>query len=178
MELSSTSTRCVNLHKDDKIFCFFFQLTHTHRNKKRIVSNTEENNDRFFWFFFFLFSDRFNSLSLPDFFLFVCLNVWAWLPKTAPPPISLSTQQINQPKFEKKKKNKIVIYKKRWWFHNHSVSDLCDMMDGKENENKIKNKFKKKKKVKFFFFEFEFSGVGVKVIKGTSVLCVCYIFVF
>jgi hypothetical protein len=75
MELSSTSTRCVNLHKDDKIFCFFFQLTHTHRNKKRIVSNTEENNDRFFWFFFFLFSDRFNSLSLPDFFLFVCLNV-------------------------------------------------------------------------------------------------------
>lgn len=112
MELSSTSTRCVNLHKDDKIFCFFFS-SHTHTETKKELCQTQKKITIVSFGFFSFCSRTVSTLSPISFYIcvFECLSV---TPENSSPPISLSTQQINQPKFEKKKtKNKIVIYKKR-----------------------------------------------------------------
>ena len=89
-----------------KMIHYFVFSAHTHTETKKELCQTQKKITVVSFFFFLFFLGPF-QLSLPDFFLFVCLNVWAWLPKTAP-PISLSTQQTNQPK---KTKTKLLFIK-------------------------------------------------------------------
>lgn len=77
MELSSTSTRCVNLHKDDKFFLFFFSSSHTHTETKKELCQTQKKITVVSFGFLSFCSRTVSTLSLSPRFLsiFVCLNV-------------------------------------------------------------------------------------------------------